>query len=417
MRILIVSRTPWDNTNSFGNTFSNIFGGMPDIEIYNICCQAGVNNNNIVRGAYQMTDSTVLRSIAGKSAGCTMGKGDKKEEDKIETRLPHKRITLFYICRELLWKAGHWKSKSLDRFIDSVKPDLLYLPIYRSGYMVDVQKYIIRKTRVPSVAHITDDIYGYAPDKQSNPLKTAYQTYLRNKIRGIMRMISYGEVFAADMASEYKKEFGKEFYLIGKGINVEDIEPNTEYQKSDTIHFVYTGNYGGERGRQLVTLAESIRTLLIEKGVSACLDIYSTTQADSVTDKALINSGCVNLCGGVNSEKLRHIQRKADFLVHVEGFSPMAIYESRLSFSTKIIDYLLAQRPILAIGPIEVNSIKALKLNNLALIASDSDGISKVIETVQTYQFSPSCAIEYLKKNRDISLIQSGILQRMKSII
>ena len=52
IRILIVSRTPWDDSNSFGNTFSNLFGGMEGVEIYNICCQTGDNNNNIVKNIF-----------------------------------------------------------------------------------------------------------------------------------------------------------------------------------------------------------------------------------------------------------------------------------------------------------------------------------------------------------------------------
>ena len=69
MRILIISRTSWDNSNSFGNTFSNIFGGIKDLEIYNVCSQEGDNINSIVQCTYQMTDRSVLESIVGKAPG------------------------------------------------------------------------------------------------------------------------------------------------------------------------------------------------------------------------------------------------------------------------------------------------------------------------------------------------------------
>ena len=72
MKVLVISRSPWDDSNSFGNTFSNLFGGMKGVEIFSICCQDGVNNNGIVSKTYQMTDRSVLNSLMGKHAGSVM---------------------------------------------------------------------------------------------------------------------------------------------------------------------------------------------------------------------------------------------------------------------------------------------------------------------------------------------------------
>lgn len=69
MRILIISRTPWDESDSFGNTFSNLFGGMDNVEIYKICCQGGLLNSSIVNKAYLMTDFSVLSTVFGKRRG------------------------------------------------------------------------------------------------------------------------------------------------------------------------------------------------------------------------------------------------------------------------------------------------------------------------------------------------------------
>ena len=63
MKVLIISSTPWNNANSFGNTFSNLFEGMENVEIYNIACRHGVSSNSIVSKAVQLTDKSVLKSI------------------------------------------------------------------------------------------------------------------------------------------------------------------------------------------------------------------------------------------------------------------------------------------------------------------------------------------------------------------
>ena len=68
MKILIISRTPWNNSNSFGNTFSNIFGGMQGVEIFNICCQGGAIDNNIVIKTLQISEISLIRSFKGGNA-------------------------------------------------------------------------------------------------------------------------------------------------------------------------------------------------------------------------------------------------------------------------------------------------------------------------------------------------------------
>ena len=49
LRILILSNTPWDNSNSFGISFSNIFSLIFFLEIAYIYCRYGEPDNCIVK--------------------------------------------------------------------------------------------------------------------------------------------------------------------------------------------------------------------------------------------------------------------------------------------------------------------------------------------------------------------------------
>ena len=46
--------------------------------------------------------------------------------------------------------------------------------------------------------------------------------------------------------------------------------------------------------------------------------------------------------------------------MHVEGFGNDAVETVGMSFSTKIIDYMMCGKPIFAVGDIRINSIKVL---------------------------------------------------------
>lgn len=424
MNILIVSRTPWDISNSFGNTFSNLFGGMKDVRIFNICCQSGMNSNDVVEQAYQMTDANVLRSIVNGFPGSVMSKSDPGKDpdvpDALENRLPHRRITLFYLCREAIWKFGRWKSPALKNFIIETKPDILYFPIYPSAYMIDVQRYVMKIARVKAVGHITDDVFVYPSNPIAAPLKALYRGWTRTKLCRHIKKMEYIEVFAQAMADEYSRKFHIPAYLIGKGIDISSITDNTDWKDDDIVTFVYTGNYGGDRGEQLINLAEAISRHFIQNGQKAVLKIYNNRHAEKKIDSRLLQTGAVQLCGGVSGDKIGEIQRCADFLVHVEGFSPTSIQETRYSFSTKIIDYLVAQRPVVAIGPKEVNSMAVLHKYDLALIATDIDGIDSLLARIAKNDFDAEIlrdnALNYLRTYRDIKKIQAGMIERMKQI-
>lgn len=392
---------------------------MSGVRIFNICCQAGSADNNVVERAWQMTDISVLKSITGKKPGWRMTKQDDGSTLNTDKKISTKRTTARYIARELIWKVGRWKNMELADFVRDIKPDILYLPVYRSGYMCDVQQYVMKLADCPVVCHITDDVYSYPPKPLHQPLKTLYYWWMRKKIKKIIQKSEYGEVFAQNMSDSYAKLFNKQFFIIGKGVDLDKTVDNTIWNDDGYTTFVYTGNYGGERGRQLISLAKAIAKLY-PKG-SAELAIYSGTSADKEVDKQLKETGVVRLCGSVIPDKVQSIQREADYLVHVEGFSEKSIMDTRMSFSTKLIDYMLAQRPILAIGPSDINSIQVLIQNDIAIVACSETEIETTLGKISRHVYDDNGIVkrasDYVINNRDLKKIQHGMRCRLSAII
>lgn len=422
MRILIISRTSWDNSNSFGNTFSNIFGGIKDLEIYNVCCQEGDNTNSIVQCAYQMTDRTVLESIEGKAPGHIIEiKGSQgKKRTALTSKITKRRYTLFYIVRDMIWYLGHWWNAELKNFLDKVNPDIIYLPLYASWYMCDVQQKIADYCNVPLIGHISDDLYSYPPKALQQPLAYLYRANVRRKIRKLITKCAYVEVFAENMAKEYAKIFKKSFFIIGKGIDVSKVKDiSIQPLKKDSISYVYTGNIGNGRYLELAKLAKSLDKYY--PAGNAELKIY--TQSIIVDEMKQTFASCrsLKLCGAVSSDEIRFIQQRADVLVHVESFSVQSIFETRMSFSTKLIDYMQAGKIIYAIGPVEVNSLAILRKYNLAVTACSDEEIGRQVEAIKNDEIDTaklSCSIQkYLVEYRDIQKIQEGMINRMREIM
>ena len=423
MRILIISSTTWDNANSFGNTFSNLFEGMENVEIYNIACRHGVSNNALVKKSVQLTDKSVLKSIyTPRFDPCweiegSVATGENNQEISESAR--KKRKTISFVIRDVIWKLGRWKkSRVLNAFLKEASPDVVYLPIYASPYMCDIQRYIVKKLKVPVVGHISDDVFGIPP--KMSLLGKWYRAALRKKLKKLIAECAYLEVFAQNMKEEYSEIFDKPCYLIGKGVALELIDTiKIDAPENKQLHFVYTGNIGDDRYRALVDIGQTISEVFEPQG--AVLDIYSTTPLTEEMKTLIFGCDAIKFHGGIGREEVEKVQQAADFLVHVEGFSERAIFSARMSFSTKIIDYMLMGKPILAFGPDEVNSIQTLKNHSVGLTATSASELRGITEELAkgsvNYEALTSSVKDYLIKHRNIREIQLGIYQRLYELV
>lgn len=424
MKILIVSRTPWNISNSFGSTFTNLFGGMQDIDIYHICCQHGAIENTPAKKTFQMTDKSVMKSIIFRKSriGRLVNNNENgyfKDNSEVSKSAAEKRSRFAYFARDLIWKLGAWRANGeLRAFLDDVKPDAVYLPIYASCYMCDVGQYITEYLGVPVVGHITDNVFANPAD--ASFFEKLYKAGLHKKIDKLMGMCAYFEVFAENMKQEYEKRFKKKFYVIGKGVSVADIPSGVEFcADKDEIHFVYTGNLGDGRFKTLGKIGAALRKY--SKNRVGILDIYSATRLTETMKRELGGFPNIRFHGFVSSDKVREIQKSADFLVHVEGFGNDAVETVGMSFSTKIIDYMMCGKPIFAVGDIRINSIKVLAEHKAAVVACDDDEIGTAVSDI----LDGNADIEQLLKNskdylinyRDILKIQNGIRGRLQKLI
>ena len=420
MRILIISRTPWNNSNSFGNTFSNLFGGMLEVEIYNICCQTGSTDNSIVAKTLQMSESSVVNSLKGRPVAITESYRETVESvERMQVAGKKSRSPLMFMARDMIWRVGahRWKA-AVRRFVKEVNPDIIYLPIYGSWYMCDIDGYVIKKSKVPVVGHITHDSYGYASNEQAVNLARLYRMVLRKKLKALIRECSYIEVFADNMKKEYERLFNIPCHVIGKGLLPEDVCKPQIRQERGEVHFVYTGGIGGERYSVLMALAKAFSCQSDKK---CYLDIYSATPLTDTMKAEMDSVDSIVFHGAVNGSEVRKIQLDADYLVHVEGFSKESISATRMSFSTKIPDYLSTGNVMLAIGPADINSIQVLQSRGIAVVVDNLDNLTPTIFRLLNGEIDTSAiqerAYTYIITERNKSVIQAGMLDRLKKLV
>jgi len=145
--------------------------------------------------------------------------------------------------------------------------------------------------------------------------------------------------------------------------------------------FLYTGNLGMNRWQSLAVLAQAIAQLN-QEGKQAKLLIYTATPITGQMDKLLNIPGASQIMGFAEAGKMARLQSEADFLVHAEPMDRKSKPDVRHSFSTKLVDYFAAARPIVAIGPRDVASIDHLIRNDCAIVAQSKDELVEKLNAV-----------------------------------
>ena len=168
MKLLIISDYPWNKNNSFGKVFSDLFGGMEDIEILNIYCMSGLPNTEMTNiQYYQISMQQIVANLKNKKNIVGKRVTDQDQGNELEgselklmniARKTHLRI--FSWGRNFIWRIGRWKSQQLIDVVKEFDADIMFTPIYKMPYMNWVQQFVAKIKPTKMVAYYGDDNYS-----------------------------------------------------------------------------------------------------------------------------------------------------------------------------------------------------------------------------------------------------------------
>lgn len=429
IKILIISNTPWDDNNSFGSSFSNIFGGNSNYEIANIYCQFGFPNTTVCKHFFQITEKGIIQNLLGKQqfSGKQIFHSNKEDlsgailspkETKFINKLKILRWQIFLWMRDLIWSTRKWKSKAMDDFITDFKPDLIFVPIYHSTYLNIISLYLKNKLGIKMVGYIADDNYTLKHFSIS-PLFWIDRLIKRRYVKKAIDQCEILYTITETQKKEYNAIFGNKCKVLYKGGNFEDFF-HKKTILNNTIKLVYTGNLGNSRWKTLARIGEALQTSN-NNGIKAQMYIYSQTPLSAFALKKLQIENTVYFMGAIPASKVKDVQRDADILVHVESFELSERSSARLSFSTKIVDYLESGRCILAVGWKKTGAIEYLVQNDAAIVITDVSQIySKVSNLINNKKTIFDYAVkgfELGKKNHQIEKIRNSLYDDLVSVV
>ena len=287
-----------------------------------------------------------------------------------------KRWQILFWARDLIWAVGRWKSPELKKFIDDFAPDLIFQPVYYSSYLNDIANYIKEYTKVPMIGYISDDNYTLK-QMSFSPLYWIDRLYKRKKVKKTIEMCELLYVISDIQKEEYEQCFTTPCKILTKCADFSGI-PDYKDKYHPPLQLVYTGNIGANRWKSLKLIADVLESIN-KDAVKMQLRIYTATPLTKKMEKALNRGESSFLMGSVSACQVLELQKDADMLVHVEALDLKSKLTVRQSFSTKIVDYLKAARPILAVGPKDVASIEHLIRNDCAITADNKAELERKV--------------------------------------
>ena len=406
-KVLIAGVDAWRKDGP-SDTLPNIFSCWDKEKVALVYTRSNNPDSDVSNNFFQISENKVLKSIfrpwikTGKTAENHQSviSKDLIIEQKRYGKAHKKHSEFMTLCREIVWLLGNWKSKELRDFVNKFNPDVLFLPIYNKWYMCSLELFLIRITKKPIATYYVDDDYSY--DSCQGILSYLHRFVLRKYVKKLMVKSRESFVIADMVKNEIDKTFNKDSKILTKGVDFTTSEYSAKKIKYP-IKFVYTGNLLIGRDSTLLLIADIINKL-DNTGEKISLDIYSQTElSENVLQK--LNNGNSHFHGNIPREKIEEIQKNADVLIFAEAISGKNSYAAKMSFSTKLTDYMKSGKCIFAVGKQDISPIHYLKKYDAAIVSTNEqeiyENIKSLLEEPKLIENYGSKAFNCAKQNHD----------------
>ncbi len=381
-RILVITVASW-NSKVGSNTWTSLLKNYDSENIANICIRDEIPDNKICSRYFSISENKVMKSVLKRNLKTGREIIPEFSEDNGEDLAAHneryqkmqkKRRYSLLMARELVWKFGNWKTAELNAFLDSFKPDIILHSMEGYIHLNRIVEYAIKRTGAKAIGYIWDDNFTY---KQSSDIGyKIYRFFQRSSLKSLAKKTSRFFAISDMTKDEADKFFGIDCVVLTKPLSVEPIVNYGEIQYP--IKAVYTGNLMIGRDKTLARIVKAAKDIN-SQGTKIQFDIYTKTNlSDEI--KNVLNCDYCNIHAPVPQSEVLEIQRKSDMMLFVEDIDGKDAKIARLSFSTKITDYLSSGKCIFAVGCKETAPMQYFIKNSAAVVAANDNEIKEKLE-------------------------------------
>ena len=418
MKILVISRNAWDDTNSIGNTLTNFFGNFRDIEFANIYFRSAQPNNGVCRAYYRTSETEVLKNWfrpqqIGRSFLWEPSKGAARQnpsadsEKKLIRAIQKHGLGFAYQLSDHLWTSEKWINERLRAFVEDFAPDLVFSFVKSAPQYYLTIKYLRETFDIPLLTWIADDEY-------TGLCRRGAKKEIEN-LAYILRESAVVYGCSEEICGYYNRIFGCSAAPFYKSCDLSGaVRPKT----GDPIRMVYAGNLLYGRMEILRQLAEVLEAY---DGREVAFEIYSNTPLSDQDRAAFDRMARTIYMGRRDYETIKEKLTEADIVLHVESFEEAEMLKTRYSFSTKIIDCLQSGSVLLGIGPKGLASIEYIRRIPGACVVDDlrkiHAGLYAFLDDVASFERRAKAIRAFARRHHDSAVNSAQLKQIIMDIV
>ena len=413
-KILIVSRCAWDDNIGTSSTLSNIFSQYDSNNLAMIYVESRVPNTKCCHAFFQIPEIQMTKQLLhwGKEVGQPVESqiiDDKnvKDEEKMLSFVRGHRSFFFSLMREILWLLGRWRSKALVKFVNDFNPDVVWLDGSANIFLDRLYTYVLQVAGKPGVIYLMDDNYTF---KSLTGYRYLYHYLHRCTMKKVVSMCREVLVISPKMKREFDEIFKVDSTIITKGIDYSNLNFSEEPLHTP-VRLLYIGQIIYGRDYTLALLLNELASIN-SQGIKVEFSIYTNNIVPKKLKRLIESCKGVKLYKAVPYNEVPRIIKENDVLLFMESLASKYSRDARLSFSTKITDYLSSGKCILAVGPEDSAPMEYFRDEKCAVIAHNREEIVKGLLEISNEQRTKElgkAAFEAGRRNHDKRVIQARL--------
>lgn len=369
-KVLLVADSAVGDRSGTGITLANLYAQWPTDRLAQVCGRPFSNVRNFADIPTLQVDKSLvpgygalrtLRSIGQRQSQAPEASGGMKE---MALALPPPRDRRSW---EKAWLdlTPLRVRRPLVEFVNSFEPDVV-VTTSGSVRITRLANMAASVTGAPIVPHFMDD---WISTQYRDSLSTLIpRMLLERELRKLFSQATRGLAITRSMGDEYASIFGIPFISVGNLVRVRDAATGP-VDRAAGVRLGFIGGLHLGRDEQLLRLARAVDSLSGE----ATLTVIAPGNAERRSDPEWSGLEQTELRDPVDADRVTECASQFDVLVHVESFEQDQRRYTRLSMSTKISQYMSVGRPVLAIGPEEVASIRYVHAEGVGVTVGDRD--------------------------------------------
>ena len=311
--------------------------------------------------------------------------------NKVELEIPENKY-LNYILRSIFKNGIDWPDsknafhRQWKKVVSKIvqKPDVIYsrsFPLSSTVMGLRMQEYY----NIPWIMHLSDP-WLLSPIDYYSKKQFEYHKKLERICVEKASYVCLTSVLTIEMYKKEYPEFAHKFLYYPNVYDIQDFVENP-YTFENKIKIVYTGGLVG--ARNILPLLAGLR--ILKQKAPAYLSMFDFIFAgvmDSQSSTILSQQEFDNIrhVGILHYQDALKLQRTADILLVIDN--PIAEPEKAVFFPSKLLDYLMMQRKIMAITTPGGTTDSVLKtVNGISLAHNNAEKIAdKLIEIAEAFK-------------------------------